>query len=359
MKKLVFFLIVLTALSAGAKKLPPLEFVNGHELTLINKLMDTPRRYARVDTARYGGFTDYQRNTLVQQPAGLALAFETNSDRIYFTIDYIKKNSAYNETNLTAAGADLYIKDAEGRWIYAGNNTPRKKDNEILELVSNMASGNKECLLYLPIISIVDSISIGVTPGCYVRPIANPFRHRVVFWGSSFTHGIATSRPGMSYPMQFERATGIHTPALGVSGNSKLQQSFARVLADTPADAFVFDAFSNPTAEEIESNFKPFMATLRAKHPTTPVIFMQTIYREHRNFDTKYNIAEQAKQDMARRVVSEAMADDPNIYFIEPTAGDNHETTCDGTHPSDLGYYLWMQSIKQPLLDILAKYGIE
>lgn len=92
MKKSVFFLIVLTALTAGAKKLPPLEFVSGHELTLINKLMDTPRRYARVDTARYGGFTDYQRNTLVQQPAGLALAFETNSDRIYFTTDYIKKN---------------------------------------------------------------------------------------------------------------------------------------------------------------------------------------------------------------------------------------------------------------------------
>ncbi len=359
MKKSVFLLLILATFVTEAKKTPPLDFVSGHELTLINKLMDTPRRYARVDTAKYDGFTGYQRNTLLQQPAGLALAFETNRDRIYFTIDYIKKNSAYNETNLTASGVDLYIKDAAGRWIYAGNNTPRKKDDEILELVSNMTPGNKECLLYLPIISIVDSVSIGVTPGSYVRPTDNPFSHKVVFWGSSFTHGIATSRPGMAYPMQFERATGIHTPALGVSGNSKLQQSFARVLADTAADAFIFDAFSNPTADEIEANFKPFMATIRAKHPTTPVIFLQTIYREHRNFDTKYNAVEQAKQDMALKVVTETMAEDPNIYFIVPDAGDSHETTCDGTHPSDLGYYLWMQSIKQPLLDILARYGIK
>lgn len=80
MKKLVFFLIVLTALSAGAKKLPPLEFVSGHELTLINKLMDTPRRYARVDTARYGGFTDYQRNTLVQQPAPISISKTRTTD---------------------------------------------------------------------------------------------------------------------------------------------------------------------------------------------------------------------------------------------------------------------------------------
>ncbi|MCM1225550.1 MAG: SGNH/GDSL hydrolase family protein, partial [Lachnospiraceae bacterium] len=257
------------------------------------------------------------------------------------------------------AGVDLYIKDANGKWMYAGNNTPKNSDDETFELVSNLAPGNKECLLYLPTYSVVDSINIGVAPGAYVRPIDNPFRHRVVFWGSSFTHGSSVSRPGMAYPMQFERATGLHTPALGVSGNSKLQQSFAKALADTPADAFVFDAFSNPSAKEIEERFDSFLATLRASHPHTPIIFMQTIYREHRNFDQKYDKSEHAKMDMAKKMVEKAMETDPNIYFIEPSTGDDHETTCDGTHPSDLGYYRWMQSIKAPILQILSKYGIE
>lgn len=358
MRKALLIFFAATALGLSAQKTNELEFVSGHDLTLINKLMDTPRRYARVDTTKYDGFTDYQRRGLVQHSAGLALAFETNSERITCKMDFINKNTAYNESDLAASGVDLYIKSIEGEWIYAGNNTPRKSPGEVFNVVSNLAPGNKECILYLPIISIVDSIYIGVTPGSYVRPIDNPFRHRIVFWGSSYTHGISASRPGMAYPLQFERATGLHTPVLGVSGNSKLQQSFARVLADTPADAFVFDAFSNPSAAEIEANFDSFLATLRAKHPETPVIFMQTIYRERRNYDTALNAKEQAKQDMARKVVEKAMEKDPNLYFIEPNTGNNHDSTCDGTHPSDLGYYHWMLSIKEPILEILAKYNI-
>lgn len=359
MKKILYTLAAMTMIATAAQaKLPELEMFTGHDLTLINKLQDTPDRYARVDTLKYDGFNDIQRKRLVQMSAGLALAFETNSDYIYGQIDYKVQGKGNNMPAFSTAGLDLYIKSADGQWLYAGNNTPKSKPDEIFELVNNLAPGNKECLLYLPMYSHVDSVYIGVKPGSYVRPIENPFRHRIVFWGSSFTHGVSTSRAGMAYPLQFERVTGLGTPVLGVSGNSKLQQSFARVLADTEADAFVFDAFSNPSAKEIEENFDSFLATLRAKHPTTPIIFQQTIYREHRNFDTKYDANEKAKMAMAKKVVTRAMEHDPNLYFIEPNAGDNHETTCDGTHPSDFGYYLWMQSIKDPILEILAKYGI-
>lgn len=361
MKKILLTLLVSMVAFGGyaAKKLPKLEFTPGSELTLINKLMDTPRRYARVDTLKYDGFTDYQRRNLVQYSAGLALAFETNSDYIYANIDFIMRGTAWNGPAMSVSGLDLYIKAADGKWKYAGNNTPHEKDDETFELVSNLGEGNKECLVYLPTYSTVGEVNIGVAPGSYIRPIENPFRHRIVFWGSSFTHGASTSRAGMAYPLQLERATGLHIPVLGVSGNSKLQQSFARVLADTPADAFVFDAFSNPSPKEIEENFEPFMATLRAAHPTTPVIFMQTIYRERRNFDKKNDRNEQAKMDMAEKMVRKAMESDPNVYLIYPDAGGDTGTTCDGTHPSDLGYYLWMESIRQPILDILAKYDIK
>ena len=77
--KIVLFLLVVAFLQSKAE-LPTLEFTSGHKLTLINKLMDTPRRYARVDTVKYGDFTDFQRKELVQHPAGMALVFETNSD---------------------------------------------------------------------------------------------------------------------------------------------------------------------------------------------------------------------------------------------------------------------------------------
>lgn len=356
MKKyiLLFFLAIYAVIDAVS--LPPLEFTSGHDLTLINKLMDTPRRYARVDTVKYGEFTDFQRKELVQHPAGLALAFETNSDCVYANIDYIKRNRDINAPDISTSGVALYIKK-DGVWTFAGDNTPRVKDSETFELVKNMSPGNKECLLYLPMFSIVDSVNIGVTPGSYLRPIENPFRHRIVFHGSSFTHGASVSQPAMTYVLQFERATGLHTPVLGVGGNAQLQQSWARVLADTPADAFVFDVFSNPSAEQVEERFDSFLATIRAKHPDIPIIFMQTIFRETRHFDTYRDKREQDRMDVAERKVKEAMKRDKNIYFITPDAGIG--TTCDGTHPSDLGYYFWMQSIKEPVLKILAKYGIK
>ncbi len=81
MKKSVFLLLILATFVTEAKKTPPLDFVSGHELTLINKLMDTPRRYARVDTAKYDGFTGYQRNTLLQQPADGSMRETTHRAR--------------------------------------------------------------------------------------------------------------------------------------------------------------------------------------------------------------------------------------------------------------------------------------
>lgn len=344
---------LLTVTCAVAKELPELRFTPGSELTLINKLMETPRRYARVDTVKYDGFTDFQRRELVQHSAGLALVFETNSDCIYANIDYIKKGNVANAPSISVAGLDLYIKSGDGRWLYAGNNVPRKDPAETFELVTNLAPGNKECLLYLPYYSIVNEVNIGVSPDSYLRPIENPFKGRVVFWGSSFTHGVSTSRAGMAYPLQLERATGLHIPVLGVSGNAKLQQSFARVLADTPADAFVFDAFSNPSVAEIEHNFDAFLATIRASHPTTPIIFMQTIYRDNRNFNTVSDNAEAKRIEVARQKVMDAMETDSHLYYIVPDAGGDIDTTCDGIHPSDFGYYMWMQSIKDPILTIL------
>lgn len=347
-------LVVFYSVSLSAQ-LPDLKFTSGHELTLINKLLDTPRRYARVDTVKYDGFNDFQRKELVQHPAGLALAFETNSDCVFANMRYEKRNHDINAPDIATSGLSLYIKK-DGKWTFAGDNTPRANDNETFELVKNMAPGNKECLLYLPMFSIVDSINIGVTPGSYVRPIPNPFKHRIVFHGSSFTHGASVSQPAMTYVLQFERATGLHTPVLGVGGNAQLQQSWARVLADTPADAIVLDVFSNPNAQEVEERFDSFLATIREKHPDIPIIFMQTIYRETRHFDTYRDRREQERIDVAKRKVKEAMKRDKNVYYIEPDAGIG--TTCDGTHPSDLGYYFWMQSIKKPILKILKKYGI-
>lgn len=334
----------------------PLKFIPGSDLTLIGKLKPTPDRYARVDTLVYKGFNDYQRRQLNQESAGLALVFNTNSSCIQVNFDYKHRHHAYNGTDVASAGADLYI-FRDGKWVYAGSGVPSAEGKPV-SLVANMAPGEKKCLLYLPLRSIISEAYVGIDSTATITPASNPFHNKIVFFGSSFTHGVSANRSGMAYPLQLQRATGLDICTLGVSGNSRLQQSYARLLADTEADAFVFDAFSNPHADEIREKFPSFIKTIREKHPTTPLIFQQTITRGGRNFDTKTDKNESEKMVAAEEVVRKAMENDPNIYLIYPSADNDGSSCTDKIHPSDLGYYNWMLSIREPITEILSKYGI-
>ena len=130
---------------------------------------------------------------------------------------------------------------------------------EPASLIRDMDGSLHECLLYLPTHTELYTCELGVDPKSVLEPMDNPFRHRIVFSGSSFTHGSSTSRPGMSYPKQFERHTGLQTLPLGCGGNGKLQAHFAEVFAAGEADAFVFDQFSNPSADMIRERFFPFL----------------------------------------------------------------------------------------------------
>ena len=223
-----------------------------------------------------------------------------------------------------------------------------------------MDKTEKECMLYLPIYSEVYSVKIGTDKGSKIEALESPFRHRIGIFGSSFTHGISTSRPAMSYPMQLMRWTGLQFLSLGCSGNCKMQPYFGEVLCDAEVDALVFDAFSNPNAKMIEERLFPFIEQLQKSHPDIPLIFQQTIYRERRNFNTSVEASENAKQEMAAKLMKEACKKYKNVYFIQTDATDElHETSVDGTHPGDYGYTLWAKSIEKPLLKILKKYGIK
>ena len=322
---------------------------------------DTPNPYHRIDTVIYKGMT---KGELFQATcsAGLNVTFSTNSSAIAVKTKWGKLWSSNSTMPIAYRGYDLYIKDVQGKWKWAAAGAPRMdKSEDELVLIKNLPEGTKECLLYLPIYQEILSCKIGIVEGSGIHPLPGQFRGRILFHGSSYTHGISTSRAGMSYPKQFERATGLQVLGFGMSGNSKLQPYFAAVLADADADAYVFDTFSNPDWKTIKERLVPFIDTLIAAHPGKPLIFQQTIYRQGRNFNTVNEAREKAKQDMASTIFDSLLKDPKykDVYFIRTDAdGGSHEYSVDGTHPDDHGYYLWYKSIEKPILTILAKYGI-
>ncbi|MCI5989299.1 MAG: SGNH/GDSL hydrolase family protein [Bacteroidales bacterium] len=341
-------------------------YTEASDLTITGKLMPgkTTNPYHRVDTVKYKGFTPTE-NFQVRMTSGMACAFKTNTTSISILTEYGQVSFPTNTNGFSARGYDLYIKQ-DGRWLYAASGVAAdNKMDKPFTLINNMDGTEHECLLYFPLYSEEYSIKIGVDEGKSIAPIENPFRHRIAIWGSSYTHGSSTTRSGMSYPAQFSRATGLQMLSLGCSGRCLLQDYFCDVLCDVEADAFVFDSFSNPTADLIKERLVPFIDRMVAAHPGTPLIFQQTIYRERRNFNVYEETKEQAKMDMAASIFKELKSTREgrekykDVYFIVPDAvGDNRNATVDGVHPDNYGYTLWAESIRKPIVRILKKYGI-
>lgn len=345
---------------AGQKR--QYKYVDAADLTIIGKVLPTPEPYTRIDTVVYK-FDDKVAMRYANYSTGLAVVFRTDSRNINVKWQTSSSNAGANMTAILQKGLDLYIKN-DGEWVFAGVGSPKMGrapyDRHESLVVGNMTEGMKECLMYLPVFDKVDKMEIGVDEGSVIEAIDNPFSHKIIFKGSSITHGASASRPGMTYPARFGRDNGFYVCNMGFSGRSKLQKEYAHILAASEADAFVFDAFSNPPGTVIHECFDEFVDIIRAAHPYAPMIFLQTERRETRNFNQRSEEIESAKQKAGETVVRERMKTDKHMYFIDSEGflGDEHIGTVDGTHPNDIGFTHMLDCITPKILTILEKYGI-
>ena len=356
---IIFFSVLFLSVSAQ-----DIGWHDAADLTIIGKPIPTSEPYTRIDGSVYK-FNDKTIDLYAGYSTGLAILFETDSKVIKARWTTGPNNASKNMTAIVCKGLDLYIMK-DGEWVFAGVGAPSMKKAPYGKhedtIVSDMAEGTKQCLLYLPLFDEVESLEIGVDEGAAITPMDNPFRHNIIVHGSSITHGASESRPGMSYPARFGRDNGFNVCNVGFSGMCKLQKEYAYYLADIQdVDAFVFDTFSNPQAEVIYECFDEFVDIVRAAHPDVPMIFLQTERRETRNFSTKREASEAAKQNAAETVVRRRMKTDKHMYFIssEEFLGHEHIATVDGVHPTDLGFTYMLESISPKIMKILRKYKIK
>jgi hypothetical protein len=244
--------LLVVATVAAQKKGPALTYVDASTLTIINKIHDGGKPFSRLEVERYSSLTKGARKTF-QQSTGLAIVFRTNSRNIYACWSVEPRKFVANCNDIHSRGLDIYIRH-EGKWTFAGVGRPTPHPDALdfeSPLVRRMGEGVKECMVYLPAYAIVNSLEIGVDEGATIEALPSPFKHKIVFIGSSLTHGEANPRPSAIYVAQLGRRLNMETPNLGHSGQCKLQQHFVDIVCDNKADAFVFDAFSNSTAEII------------------------------------------------------------------------------------------------------------
>lgn len=371
MKKF-FIAIILAAftmsVSVAQKKEPVINYVDATTLTLMGKLCETTNPYHRVEVANIPEILEKEAN-LLKMSSGLAIAFKTNATSIYVKANYGPASSWNGYAPLASTtGFSLFIKK-NSEWTWASSKVhkvPPTKNNldklaKPLAVAKGLVKGEKECILYLPLYSELLSLEIGVNEGANIEALPNPFRYNIAVFGSSFTHGSCASGAGLTWPAFLARATGLHMCSFGMSGNSKLQAYLGEEFAKTKADALICDAFSNPTVSQIGSRIRPFIEAVRRHKPDMPIIFLNTIYRESRNFFPRSEKKEQGRIEYVEKIMAEIVKEYKNVYFVNvpDQTGTDHITSADGTHPYSYGYHRWAQAIEKPILKILKKHKIK
>lgn len=258
-------------------------------------------------------------------------------------------------TPIMQKGLDLYIRK-DGIWQYAGVGIPQGIDSSSI-LAENMDESEKECLIYLPLYDEITHLEIGVSKKSYLKKMDNPFKGKIIVYGSSITQGASASRPGLAYPSQLSRSSGYQFINMGLSGNGKMELPVAKMLSQiNDVDAFILDCIPNPSVDEICDRTINFIKTIRDKHTDAPIIVIQSVIREKGNFNMK--ICKMVKEQ--NRAIEDQIhilheLGFKNLYLIKENhfLGTDHEGTVDGVHPSDLGFERMLEKIKPALAEIL------
>lgn len=361
MRKLLTGILVLSlSLPLCAQRIRDVKavYTDASALTLVGKMMPTANPYHRVDTTQYKGW-DAAENLQMRSSAGMGVSFKTDSRVIGIQYAISEERVMKSTAPFATRGFDLYVREGHmWRFVTTGVLAPGTMEGTIT-LANNMGRTMREFVLYLPMYADMAYCRIGIEEGSVIEAAENPFRHRIVFYGSSFTQGVGTSRTGMSYPLQFERNTGLQALSMGMSGHCKMQPYALEVLKAVEADAFIFDTFSNSSEQFIRERLLPFIAAMVAAHPGTPLIFQQTIVWEKARYNSELAARIDAQKAAAEELMARACKQYKDVYFIHPDICiPTGESVSDGTHPDSYGYTLWARSIEKPVLNILKKYRI-
>jgi lysophospholipase L1-like esterase len=259
------------------------------------------------------------------------------------------------------AGIDLYVR-VNGQWrcqATARPYQPRHNQEMLIRDDSPMTPGRREFLLYLPLYSGVESVSVGVPKGAVIQPAPPWPKERaqpICFYGTSIVHGGCASRPGMAYPAILGRWLDRPAINLGFSGNGKAEVELAQLLSEIDAAVYVIDPLPNLMSDQVAERITAFVKTLRQHRPTTPIVLVESITYQQGD-RPPMTVARSRDSNRALRESFEQLqsAGIGRLHYIPTTnlLGDDGEGTVDGTHPTDLGFYRMAQGMLPTLQAIL------
>jgi hypothetical protein len=288
---------------------------------------------------------------LSHHSAGMCVPFTTDapSIRVRWTL-LPNGNLAMPHMPATGvSGVDLYSLAPSGRWTFVGNGRP----SGVTNTAAFSPPAGRPCLLYLPLYNGVMSVEIGVLKGNKLSgddPAAGARRKPIVIYGTSITHGGCASRPGMAFPAIMGRQLDTPVINLGFSGSGKMEPAMAELLAELDPSVYVLDCLWNMTPELVSGRVEPFVKTLRAARPDTPILLAEDC--------SVRNVCPTEKGIILRAIHQRLTAAGMKNLHLLPSQGmlgDDTEGTVDGCHPSDLGMMRQAEVFAKAISPLLPK----
>ena len=298
---------------------------------------------------------------LAKSPSGARIRFRTDATALAIRLEYPSLPSMGNMHSFGQTGVDLYL---NGEYIATAvadkDAAPGKTYERTFFDFGSRPRAEREVTIYLSLYKPVKVLGIGVDQEAKISR-AKPFAvaKPVVFYGTSITQGGCASRPGMSYQAILGRALNVDFVNLGFSGNGIGEPEMARTVAEIDASCFVLDfCQNNPTVESLQQAYAPFIETLRAKHPDTPIVAITPIYSAREALAIDANGRLDLMRAHIRQVASRRIAEgDKRIQIVEGTdlLGRAHaDGLVDGTHPNDLGFQRMADGLEPRLRKVLG-----
>ncbi len=295
--------------------------------------------------------------TLSQDSTGMAVRFETDAKTIWADYTVNRKDlAAPNMAACGASGVDLYARDDRGAWRWVGVTKPATQTVR-QPLLDGGPGGMREFLAYLPLRNGVESLQIGVPPEAKFNGLPPRTAKPIVFYGTSITHGISASRPGMAHPAILGRHLDRPVINLGFSGNGRMDAAVGELLVKIDAAVFVIDCLPNMDAAAVREKCPPLVKQLRAAHPTTPILLVED-RRNTNSWILPARDRHHTENHAALRESFDALQKEgiKGLHYLPGDAllGDDAEAASDGSHPSDLGF-MRQTAVFEPVLRELLR----
>lgn len=335
-----------------------LTYYNADDFPLIGKMSAaTDGRYARLPLS-CKEVSEKWVWILGQDTPGLAVRFATNSTSIGAKWTAKRNNNMSHMAAVGVKGLDLYVLK-NGAWRYVRCGRPGGKENEAV-IISNLKGEMNEYMLYLPLYDGVTKLEIGIDEKAAIHQprIESPVTERpVVCYGTSITQGGCATRPGMAYTNILSRMLNREVVNLGFSGHGHLEYEIAELMTLRNPSVIVMDFIPNVSAAMLNERIDTFMNIIESSIPGVPILFIEHVAFPLAEFDMKkghwVDESNEALRHHFQRLKKKGYK---NIYYLKADhlIGEDGESTVDGEHFTDLGFYRFAKEI-YPMVNKLMK----